>query len=31
VFDQTVAAGTDPIRTERGKLGVASEILRKTS
>jgi NADH-quinone oxidoreductase subunit I len=31
VFDQTVAAGTDPVRTEAGKLGVASEILRKTS
>ncbi len=26
VFDQTVAAGTDPIRTGRGKLGVASEL-----
>ncbi len=25
VFDQTVAAGTDPIRTSSGKLGVASE------
>src|SRR5713101_5577541 len=28
VFDQTVAAGTDPIRTERGKLGAASELPR---
>ena len=25
VFDQTIAAGTDPIRTHSGKLGVASE------
>lgn len=25
VFDQTVAAGTDPVRTHSGKLGVASE------
>jgi NADH-quinone oxidoreductase subunit I len=25
VFDQTVAAGTDPIRTHRGELSVASE------
>lgn len=25
VFDQTVKAGTDPVRTHRGKLGVASE------
>jgi NADH-quinone oxidoreductase subunit I len=25
VFDQTVAAGTDPIRTHSGKLSVASE------
>lgn len=25
VFDQTTAAGTDPIRTHRGRLGVASE------
>ena len=26
VFDQTVKAGTDPIRTRAGKLGVASEL-----
>jgi NADH-quinone oxidoreductase subunit I len=26
VFDQTVAAGTDPIRTRRGRLGPSSEI-----
>ena len=26
VFDQTVAAGTDPIRTSTGKLGAASEL-----
>jgi NADH-quinone oxidoreductase subunit I len=26
VFDQTVAAGTDPIRTSSGELGVASEF-----
>lgn len=25
VFDQTVAAGTDPVRTKSGKLGIASE------
>jgi NADH-quinone oxidoreductase subunit I len=25
VFDQTVKAGTDPVRTRRGRLGVASE------
>jgi NADH-quinone oxidoreductase subunit I len=25
VFDQTVAAGTDPVRTRRGALSVASE------
>jgi NADH-quinone oxidoreductase subunit I len=26
VFDQTVAAGTDPIRTHSGRLGIASEL-----
>jgi NADH-quinone oxidoreductase subunit I len=26
VYDRTVAAGTDPIRTERGRLGPASEL-----
>jgi NADH-quinone oxidoreductase subunit I len=26
VFDQTVKAGTDPVRTKSGKLGVASEV-----
>jgi NADH-quinone oxidoreductase subunit I len=26
VFDQTTAAGTDPVRTERGKLGPNSEL-----
>ncbi len=26
VFDQTVKAGTDPVRTKRGRLGVASEV-----
>jgi NADH-quinone oxidoreductase subunit I len=26
VFDQTVAAGTDPVRTRSGKLGIASEL-----
>jgi NADH-quinone oxidoreductase subunit I len=26
VFDQTVAAGTDPVRTQRGRLGPASEV-----
>jgi NADH-quinone oxidoreductase subunit I len=26
VFDQTVAAGTDPVRTHRGKLGPCSEL-----
>ena len=26
VFDQTVAAGTDPVRTHRGRLGPASEL-----
>jgi NADH-quinone oxidoreductase subunit I len=26
VFDQTTKAGTDPVRTERGRLGPASEI-----
>jgi NADH-quinone oxidoreductase subunit I len=26
VFDQTVAAGTDPVRTSGGKLGVAAEL-----
>lgn len=28
VFDQTVAAGTDPVRTHRGRLSVASEPAR---
>ena len=28
VFDQTTKAGTDPVRTKAGKLGVASEIAR---
>ena len=27
VFDQTVAAGTDPIRTRSGPLGIASDPL----
>src|SRR5438045_9201810 len=27
VFDQTVPAGTDPVRTKRGRLSVASEPL----
>jgi NADH-quinone oxidoreductase subunit I len=31
VFDKTVAAGTDPVRTSRGKLSVASEILHPHS
>jgi NADH-quinone oxidoreductase subunit I len=26
VFDETVRAGTDPVRTQRGRLGVASEV-----
>jgi NADH-quinone oxidoreductase subunit I len=26
VFDETVRAGTDPVRTSAGKLGVASEL-----
>jgi NADH-quinone oxidoreductase subunit I len=26
VFDQTVAAGTDPVRTSTGRLGPASEL-----
>jgi NADH-quinone oxidoreductase subunit I len=26
VFDETTKAGTDPVRTKRGKLGVASEL-----
>jgi NADH-quinone oxidoreductase subunit I len=26
VFDQTVAAGTDPVRTRSGRLGIASEL-----
>jgi shikimate kinase len=26
VFDETVKAGTDPIRTRAGRLGVASEL-----
>jgi hypothetical protein len=26
VFDRTVAAATDPIRTSRGRLGTASEL-----
>jgi NADH-quinone oxidoreductase subunit I len=30
VFDQTVAAGTDPIRTAHGKLGVSSELPKKS-
>jgi len=30
VFDQTVAAGRDPVRTGRGRLGVASELPTKT-
>jgi NADH-quinone oxidoreductase subunit I len=29
VFDQTVAGGADPIRTGRGRLGVASELPKK--
>jgi NADH-quinone oxidoreductase subunit I len=31
VFDQTVAAGSDPVRTHRGKLGVASEPAAPTA
>ena len=27
VFDQTVQAGTDPVRTKRGRLSIASEPL----
>jgi len=30
VFDETVRAGTDPIRTSSGKLGPASELPRQT-
>lgn len=30
VFDETVKAGTDPIRTSRGRLSVASELPRET-
>lgn len=30
VFDQTVKAGTDPVRTRAGRLGVASEVLPDT-
>ena len=30
VFDQTVAAGSDPVRTRSGKLGVASELPAET-
>ncbi len=26
VFDQTTAAGTDPVRTNRGRLGTASQL-----
>jgi NADH-quinone oxidoreductase subunit I len=31
VFDQTVAAGTDPVRTHAGRLGIASELAEPAS